>query len=72
MKLTRPVELRGYEGFGMGGSERHLKRVCKGATVERGLSITGNRAALCDEVATKEVEVSLVATLHGTFCGSKR
>lgn len=29
-------------------------------------------AALCDEVATKEVEVSLVATLHGTFCGSKR
>ncbi len=57
----------------MGGSERHLKRVCKGATVERGLSITGNRAAQSrDEVATKEVEVSLVATLHGTFCGSKR
>ena len=30
MKLTRPVELRGYEGSGMDGSERHLKRVCKG------------------------------------------
>jgi len=37
----------------MGGSERHLKRVCKGATVERGLPITGNRAAQSrDEVAS--------------------
>lgn len=53
MKLTRPVELRGYEGSGMGGSERHLKRVYKGATVERGLSITGNRATQSrDEVAS--------------------
>ena len=53
MKLTRPVELRGYEGSGMDGSERHLKRVCKGVTVEKGLSITGNRAAQSrDEVAS--------------------
>lgn len=28
------------KGFGMGGSERHLKKVCTGATIERG----GNRA----------------------------
>ena len=53
MKLTRPEELRGYEGSGMGGSEWHLKRVYKGATVERGLSITGNRATQSrDEVAS--------------------
>jgi flavodoxin len=32
------------EGSGMGGSEKHLKKVCAGATVERGLSITGNQA----------------------------
>lgn len=39
MKLTGPVELRGYEGSGMDGSERHLKRVWKGTTVERGFSM---------------------------------
>lgn len=33
------------EGSGMGGSERHLKKICTGATIERGLSITGNQAA---------------------------
>ncbi len=33
------------EGSGMGVSERDLKRVCKGATVERGLSIHGAEAA---------------------------
>ena len=33
------------EGSGMGGSEKHLKKACAGATVERGLSITGNQAA---------------------------
>ena len=33
------------EGSGMGGSEKHLKRICTGATVERGLAITGNKAA---------------------------
>ena len=33
------------EGSGMGGSEKHLKKVCKGAVVEKGLSITGNQAA---------------------------
>ena len=33
------------EGSGMGGSERHLKKICTGATVEKGLSITGNQAA---------------------------
>ena len=33
------------EGSGMGGSEKHLKKVCKGAAVERGLAVTGNQAA---------------------------
>ena len=33
------------EGSGLGGSERLLKKICKGATVEKGLSVTGNRAA---------------------------
>lgn len=33
------------EGSGMGESERGLKNVCKGATVEKGLSVIGNRAA---------------------------
>ncbi len=32
------------EGSGMGGSERDLKRVCKGATVKKGLSILGSEA----------------------------
>ena len=53
MKLTGLVELRGYEGSGMDGSERHLKRVCKGTTVEKGLSITGNGATQSrEEVAS--------------------
>lgn len=40
------------EGSGMGSSERDLRRVCAGATVEKGLSITGNRAAQSqDEVS---------------------
>lgn len=33
------------EGSGMGTSERDLARACPGATVEKGLSITGHRAA---------------------------
>ena len=33
------------EGSGMGGSERDLKKICIGATVERGLSIRGCEAA---------------------------
>ena len=33
------------EGSGMGGSEKHLKKICAGTTIERGLSITGNQAA---------------------------
>ena len=33
------------EGSGMGGSERDLKKICKGAQVERGLSIHGAEAA---------------------------
>ena len=33
------------EGSGMGGSEKHLKKICKGAAVENGLSIIGNQAA---------------------------
>lgn len=33
------------EGSGIGGSERDLKKICKGATVESGLSIHGAEAA---------------------------
>ena len=33
------------EGSGMGGSERELKKICKGATVASGLSIHGAEAA---------------------------
>ena len=33
------------EGSGMGGSERDIQRACPGATVNKGLSITGSRAA---------------------------
>jgi len=33
------------EGTGMGGSEKHLRKVCKGATIEKGLAIVGNQAA---------------------------
>ena len=33
------------EGSGMGGSERHLKRLFPDAKIERGLSITGHEAA---------------------------
>ena len=33
------------EGSGMGSSERDLKKICTGATVERGLSIRGCEAA---------------------------
>ena len=33
------------EGSGMGGSERDIKRTCSGATVKKGLSITGSQAA---------------------------
>ena len=40
------------EGSGMGGSEKHLKKICKGATVERGLSVTGNQAAQSRDTVT--------------------
>lgn len=33
------------EGSGLGGSVKEFRKVAKDATVERGLSITGNRAA---------------------------
>ena len=33
------------EGSGMGGSEKHLEKICPGASIEKGLSITGNQAA---------------------------
>jgi flavodoxin len=33
------------EGSGMGGSEGDIKRACPGATVKKGLSITGSAAA---------------------------
>ena len=32
------------EGSGMGGSEKHLARICKGAKIEKGLSIPGHGA----------------------------
>ena len=33
------------EGSGLGGAVKELKKIAKGATVEKGLAITGNRAA---------------------------
>lgn len=33
------------EGSGIGNSEKDLKRICKGAAVEKGLSIHGAQAA---------------------------
>jgi flavodoxin len=33
------------EGSGMGGSERDIKRVCPGAEVKKGLSVTGSQSA---------------------------
>ncbi len=33
------------EGSGMGGSERDIRKVCPGATVKSGLSVTGSQAA---------------------------
>ncbi|HIR26648.1 MAG TPA: hypothetical protein IAB84_01610 [Candidatus Choladousia intestinigallinarum] len=33
------------EGSGMGSSERDLKKICKGAAIEKGLSIHGAEAA---------------------------
>lgn len=33
------------EGSGMGGSEKHLKKICPDATIEKGLAIIGNQAA---------------------------
>ena len=33
------------EGSGMGGSEKHLKKICPDAKLEKGLSIAGNQAA---------------------------
>lgn len=33
------------EGSGMGSSESDLKRICAGATVEKGLAVTGSQAA---------------------------
>ena len=40
------------EGSGMGGSEKHLKKVCPEAKCERGLSITGNQAAQSKDKVT--------------------
>ena len=34
-----------HEGSGMGGSERDIKKTCKGAEVKSGLAITGSQAA---------------------------
>ena len=41
------------EGSGMGGSEKHLKKICTGATIEKGLSITGNQAAQSQDKVAK-------------------
>lgn len=38
------------EGSGMGSSERDLKKTCKGASVERGLSIHGAEAAESENI----------------------
>ncbi len=39
------------EGSGMGSSERDLKKICKGATVEKGLSIHGAEVAEAENMA---------------------
>jgi flavodoxin len=41
------------EGSGMGSSERDLKRICPGATVKNGLSITGSAAASAKEAVRR-------------------
>ena len=41
------------EGSGMGGSERDIKRVCPGATVKSGLSVTGSAAANSKEAVSR-------------------
>jgi len=41
------------EGSGMGSSERDIKRVCPGAKVEKGLSITGSQAANSKDAVRK-------------------
>lgn len=43
-------------GSGMGGSEKHLKKICPSAAIERGLSITGNKAASSQDKATAWAE----------------
>ena len=40
------------EGSGMGGSERELKKICKGATVVPGLAIHGAEAAQSESKVT--------------------
>ncbi|MGI6590437.1 MAG: flavodoxin [Eggerthellaceae bacterium] len=40
------------EGSGMGSSERDLVRICKGATVERGLAVFGSEVAQARERTT--------------------
>ncbi len=42
---VRVVPFCTNEGSGMGSSEADLRRACPGATVERGLAVTGNKAA---------------------------
>ncbi|MBQ3424720.1 MAG: flavodoxin, partial [Clostridia bacterium] len=37
-----------HEGSGLGGSERTLRDVCKGATIGRGLAVHGAEAALSE------------------------
>ncbi len=41
------------EGSGMGGSERDIKRLCPGADVKKGLSVTGSAAAGCRDAAER-------------------
>lgn len=40
------------EGSGMGSSERDLKKICTGATVESGLSVRGCEAAKSESKVT--------------------
>lgn len=46
-KTLRPICTN--EGSGMGNSEKDLARICKGATLKKGLSIHGSSVKNCDK-----------------------
>ncbi|MBO4522104.1 MAG: flavodoxin [Methanomicrobium sp.] len=47
------------EGSGMGGSERDLKNICRGATIKAGLSIRGHKSAESESTVAAWAKKSL-------------